>query len=197
MWSIRIINTALFRTKYNPVYISEWAEDISTYRQTQISFNNYLFIWLCWVLVTACRVFSCSMWTLSCIMWDLIPWSGMEPGLLASEPWSLSHWTTREVPHNMVFVKILTMLILFDWWVDILPSPYSFAPLPWPVGMVSDVSDFFLSVNSSTSHYIIASMAGQDFASCIFFSLLLIAFLFLVQRDKYYSPIALGKVLTA
>ena len=29
---------------------------------------QYMFIWLCWVLVAACRVFSWGMWTLSCSM---------------------------------------------------------------------------------------------------------------------------------
>ena len=46
-----------------------------------------LFIWLCWVLVSARRIFSCRMW-------DLLPW----PGPPALGVWSLSHWTTREVP---------------------------------------------------------------------------------------------------
>ena len=42
---------------------------------------------------------------LSCSMWDLVPWSGIEPGLLALIAWSLSHWTTREILE--VFFKIL------------------------------------------------------------------------------------------
>ena len=32
---------------------------------------QYLFIWLQWVLVAACGIFSCGMLTLSCGMWDL------------------------------------------------------------------------------------------------------------------------------
>ena len=35
----------------------------------------------------------------SCCMWDLVPRPGMEPGPLALGVQSLSHWTTREVPH--------------------------------------------------------------------------------------------------
>ena len=31
-------------------------------------------------------------------MWDLVPWSGIEPGPPALGVWSLSHWTTKEVP---------------------------------------------------------------------------------------------------
>ena len=44
--------------------------------------NIYLFIWLRWVLVATCRIFSCSMRTLSCSMWDLIPCWGIELGPL-------------------------------------------------------------------------------------------------------------------
>ena len=43
-------------------------------------------------------LFSCSMQTLSCGMWDLVSWPGIEPGFPALEAWSLSHWTTSEVP---------------------------------------------------------------------------------------------------
>ena len=53
-------------------------------------FYYCLFIWLCWVLVVACWVFSCSMW-------NLVPWPGIEPGPSAMEAQSLSHWPTREV----------------------------------------------------------------------------------------------------
>ena len=44
----------------------------------------------------------CAMWTLSCGMW-CVPWPGIEPGPLALRTQSLSHWTTREVPHSCVF----------------------------------------------------------------------------------------------
>ena len=44
----------------------------------------YLFAWLHWVLVVACGI--------------LAPWPGIEPGFPALGVWSLSHWTTREVP---------------------------------------------------------------------------------------------------
>ena len=40
----------------------------------------------------------CSMQTLICGIWDLVPWPGLEPGFPALGAWSLSHWTTREVP---------------------------------------------------------------------------------------------------
>ena len=36
--------------------------------------------------------------TVSCGMWDLVPWPGIEPGPPALGLWSLSHYTTREIP---------------------------------------------------------------------------------------------------
>ena len=35
---------------------------------------------------------------LSCGMWDLASGPGIKPALPPLEPWSLSHWTTRELP---------------------------------------------------------------------------------------------------
>ena len=40
---------------------------------------------------------------LSCGMWDLVPWPGIEPRPPALGVWSLSHWTTREVPDPLLF----------------------------------------------------------------------------------------------
>ena len=53
----------------------------------------FLFIWLCWVLVTACRIFN-----LGCRMWDLVPWSQIQPEPPALGMRSLSPWITRGVP---------------------------------------------------------------------------------------------------
>ena len=47
------------------------------------------------------RIFSWGMQTLSCGMWDLFPWPGIEPTPPALGTWSLTHWTTREVPRCM------------------------------------------------------------------------------------------------
>ena len=62
--------------------------------------KNYLFIWLCQVLVAACviSVFTEACGFFSCGMWDLVPWPGIElrPPALGAQ--SLSHWTTRDVP---------------------------------------------------------------------------------------------------
>ena len=37
-------------------------------------------------------------------MWDLVPWPGFEPGPSALRVWSLSHWTTREVPRPELLI---------------------------------------------------------------------------------------------
>ena len=56
------------------------------------------------------------MRTLSCGMWDLVPWPGMELRPPALGVWSLSHWTTREVPRtyfNMAFIVYIYFMVLF------------------------------------------------------------------------------------
>ena len=59
-----------------------------------------LCIWLRWVLVVACRIFTCSMW-------GPVPQVGIEPGPHALEAWSLSHWTMKEVPIiNLIFMGL-------------------------------------------------------------------------------------------
>ena len=49
-----------------------------------------MFIYLT-ALGLSCGIFRCDMW-------DVVPWSGIEPGLPALGAQSLSHWTPREVP---------------------------------------------------------------------------------------------------
>ena len=72
-----------------------------------LGFLYIIFIWLLQVLVVAHGIIDlpCGMWTLccglwihSCDTWDLVPWPGIEPGPPALGVWSLSHWTTREIP---------------------------------------------------------------------------------------------------
>ena len=63
------------------------------------------------VLVAACKIFRCGMW-------NLVSWPGIEP---VSPALGLSHWTTREVPGNLLL--LLTTLCLFSrkvpgsWWM--------------------------------------------------------------------------------
>ena len=47
-----------------------------------------------------CEIFS---WR----MWDLVPWPGIELGSPALGKWSLSHWTTREVPRIVFYIEWL------------------------------------------------------------------------------------------
>ena len=54
----------------------------------------YLCIWLCWVLIATCGIFSCGMQ-------DLVPQPGIEPGSPTLGAQSLSHWATREVPEKV------------------------------------------------------------------------------------------------
>ena len=65
--------------------------------------------------------FCWSMWTLSCGIWDLVPWPGIEPRHWGA--WSLSHWTTREVP-------LLMTLMSHDlsWNYTILFAFFTFQP---------------------------------------------------------------------
>ena len=63
----------------------------------------YLFIWLHRVLVVVRKTFSLyrGMRIFSCSVWDLVPQPGIEPGAPALGAWSLSYWTTREVPPTL------------------------------------------------------------------------------------------------
>ena len=42
-------------------------------------------------------VVACGLLVAAC-MWDLVPRPGIKPGFPALGAWSLTHWTTREVP---------------------------------------------------------------------------------------------------
>ena len=65
-----------------------------------------LFIWLCWVLVETHLVDP------HCGMWDLVPWPGIELAPLALEVQSLSHWSIREVPKDMLSTRLELKRIL-------------------------------------------------------------------------------------
>ena len=43
-----------------------------------------------------------------CRMWNLVSWPVIEPGLLPLGVWSLSHWTTREVPSPFHLFRTLS-----------------------------------------------------------------------------------------
>ena len=71
-------------------------------------FKKYLSIYL------AALGLSCSTCD-HCVVWDLVPWPGMEPKPTALGAWSLSHWTTREVPPDIFICQL---------WVDKIHSDY-------------------------------------------------------------------------
>ena len=93
---------------------------------TTYFFNIYLF-WLHWVSAAACRIFvvacgllvaACRLLVVACrllvaaCMWDLVPRPEIEPRPPALGAWSLSHWTTREVPQVYYILKLGKILIL-------------------------------------------------------------------------------------
>ena len=59
------------------------------------------------LFVFGCARSSSSMWILSCGVGDLVPWLGIKPEPPELRGWSLSHWTTREVPggHSFAYHK--------------------------------------------------------------------------------------------
>ena len=80
----------------------------------------YLFIWLCWVLivvcrifyVVACRIFRWGLWILLVVACDLeFPGQELNPGPVLGA-WSLSHWTTREVPSFCFLWKFIEQMMV-------------------------------------------------------------------------------------
>lgn len=72
---------------------------LTPYSVPGIDFLKCLFIYLAaLVLVVTHGIFSCDMWSLSWSLWDPVSRSGMEPRPAILGAWSLSHWTTREIP---------------------------------------------------------------------------------------------------
>ena len=63
------------------------------------------------ILIVVCKIFSCSMLTLSWGLWVLVPPPGIEPKLPALEAWTLSQWTTEEVPQTCSLEAINTHLL--------------------------------------------------------------------------------------
>jgi len=78
-------NISVFSNESDTTEWLNWTEGLGC---EHLSFwkNKYLFIYLCWVLVTTLKIFSlcCGMWTLSWDLWGLFPWSGIKPRYLGS-----------------------------------------------------------------------------------------------------------------
>ena len=84
----------------------------------------YVFTWLFWVLVAACRIFSHSMLTLSWGMWDLVPWPGITPRPPALGLRGLSHWTPREVPPKSLSIFTHKFSVSFGYWKPLKCHPW-------------------------------------------------------------------------
>ena len=54
------------------------------------------------VFVCVCVFFFFTALDLSCSRWELVSWSSIKPWPPALGAWSLSHWTTREIPHMCI-----------------------------------------------------------------------------------------------
>ena len=67
--------------------------------------NYYLF-----VCATSYVVYG--IFNLHCSTWDLVPLQGIEPRPPALGVWSLSQWTTREVPKLILFLLNLPLFFL-------------------------------------------------------------------------------------
>ena len=81
-----------------------------------VKYLFYLFVWLCWVLVAACRIFDLH-WSTQ----DLVPRAGIKPRPPALGVWSLSHWTTGKAPQAAVFncdCGLLIFMIIKEWEGD-------------------------------------------------------------------------------
>ena len=92
----------------------------------------YFFIFL--IVYLLALGLSCGTRTLNSGLWDLVPWSGIEPELSALGEWSLSHWTTREVPKT--FTTPLTSALSWCWVGSMRkprspPSSWSLHPFPF------------------------------------------------------------------
>ena len=76
------------------------------------SLGKYLFIWRHQISFAESSIFSCSTQDLffSYSMWDQVPLPGIKTRSPALGAWSLSHWTTREVPYIFLMSLIFHFL---------------------------------------------------------------------------------------
>ena len=83
------------------------------------------------VFIAACGIFRCGMRTLSCSMWDLVPWTGIDPGPPVLQPWTLSHWTIKEVSvfHHAHFLFSICNLFSFPSVLCVFLSSLFFPPI--------------------------------------------------------------------
>ena len=103
-------------------------------------------------------------------MWYLVPWPGIKPGPPALVAWSLSHWTTREVPIYLFIVGSLwlsftsfpdctvlcctndeskrdiigTQYLLSKWIHSVGPGERSWGCLIWLLSMLSPLVNYLM-----------------------------------------------------
>ena len=125
------------------------------------------------LLVAACGIFSCGMRTLSCSMWDLFPCPGIKPGPPALGVWSLSHWTTREVPLSILFDAMVNGIVSVISLSDLLLFVYRNAtdfcvwilyPATLPNWLLSSIS-FLVAYLGSSTYSIVSSANSNSFTS--------------------------------
>ena len=70
--------------------------------------HHCIYAYSFWYIYLSVLCLRCSMFDLCWDIWDSIPWPGIEPRPPAFGVWSLSHWTTREIPvsHIHLFIPI-------------------------------------------------------------------------------------------
>ena len=85
---------------------------------------------------------SCSIRTLSLSIWCLVPWPRIKPRDPALGAWSLSHWTTKNVPLSVVLNVSLLESNQVRYWLSRTRFPFfwtgssSSCPVHWVLGLV-------------------------------------------------------------
>ena len=89
-------------------------------------------------------------------MGDLVSWPGIRPGPRSLGPWSLSHWTTREVSQESSFSRAdlcLLYLSLIPGSLWLFPSahlPQNRAGFPVPLGFAYSESSLWCAPSAHT-----------------------------------------------
>ena len=119
--SVTLINVYRSSTTYHALYQRHRSDlvDFSPFKNFTVFFfffNIYLFIWLSWVLLrqAGSLVVSCEL-LVTARMWDLSPLTRDRTCAPALEAQSLNHWTTREVPRTLLFIRLKSQEHI-QWW---------------------------------------------------------------------------------
>ena len=92
---------------------------ITTLGETIVFFLIFIYL-AAQVLIAACNILDhCGMWTLSYNMWDLNSHRD-QTWAPALQVWSLSHWTTRDIPVEIVLNRVHCFLAPGDTIKNIL-----------------------------------------------------------------------------